>query len=136
MSGGGPISVALTATRNGNRISVTGVGGGPTLAPGRPATRFNFTLTDESNCNVRFVRLDTADECSDCPPPPGENSHQITGVVMHNALTPKTAHFTDNNSNPASAGPIDVAYQWHFACDCPGVSVDPYDPIISNGGRV
>lgn len=130
----GPINVPLTATRSGNTIRVTG-SGGASLAVDRPATRFNFTLTDNSQCNVKFASLLAVDDCSTCPPTSGGTSQQIVGVTMNNGATPKTAAFTDNNSNPAQNGPMDVAYQWSFTCDCPGVTVQPFDPIISNGGR-
>ena len=42
-----------------------------------------------------------------------------------------TASFTNNNNNK---DPMDVAYQWKFTCSDPELEVQPFDPIINNGG--
>jgi hypothetical protein len=132
---GNTISVALTATDNGDgTISVTGSNGGTSLPTNSGAARFSFTLTDNTGFNVKFASLDAADNNTSCPPPPGENSQQITGVVMNNDQTPRTAAFTDNNSNNAANGPMSISYAWNFTCD-PGRTVGQYDPIITNGGK-
>lgn len=124
--------VQLTATRNGNRITVAGAGGA-NLPRGSGAHLFNFTLVDNSGLNVRFGTLDTEDNSQACPPAAGENSQQIVGVVTNNnGQPPRTARFTDNNNN--SGGAMNVCYQWNFTCDDPNVAVEPFDPIIINGG--
>lgn len=130
---GNQINVPLTATRNGNTISITG-NGGANLAVNSGAHRFVFTLTDNSGANVQFASVDTCDNTTSCPPPSGENSQQIVAVVMQNTSSPKYAAFTDNNSNLANNGPMSVSYQWNFTCDSP-CTVGSFDPIIENGGR-
>jgi hypothetical protein len=128
-------TVALTTSLNGNTIAITGDGGWNVPA-GQPATHFNFTLTDTSGANVQFASLDAADNMTTCPPPgSGNGSGQIVGVTMNNNGPNKSARFTDNNSNPSTNGPMNVSYQWNFSCD-PTHTVQSFDPIISNGGRV
>ena len=130
---GNQIDVALTATRSGNTINISG-NGGATLGADKGAFHFNFTLTDNTGQNVQFSSLDAADNCSTCPPPDGENSQQITGVTIKPNASPPEASFTDNNSNNAANGPMDVSYQWNFTCN-PPCTVTPFDPIITNGGK-
>jgi hypothetical protein len=120
-------NIQLTATRNGNRVRVTGPGGA-NLPQGSGVHRFNFALTDNTGLNVQFASLDTEDNCSTCPPATGKNSQQIVGETIKND---QTASFTDNNNN---SGTMDVCYQWNFTCNNPNVTVEPYDPIIINGG--
>ena len=128
-------TVALSTSVDGNRIAIIG-NGGWTVPVGQAATRFNFTLTDTSGANVHFAGLDAADNMTTCPPPgSGNMSGQIVGVTTNNNGPNKTAGFTDNNSNPSTNGPMNVSYQWNFSCD-PSHTVQPFDPIISNGGRV
>lgn len=120
--------VILTANRAGNTVTVTGPGDAD-LPKASGAHRFRFTLNDTTGLNVEFSGLDTEDNKSTCPPASGQNSGQIVGVTM--GPQPRTAAFTDNNNN---RDPMDVAYQWHFTCNNPAVTVEPYDPIIRNGG--
>lgn len=127
--------VLITATHDADRVRIHGYGGSGDLPVNSGAHRFNFRMQDNTNLNVRFNSLDTADDCSDCPPPQGENSRQIVGVAMNNNRDPRTASFTDNNNNSAKAGSMDVSYQWNFTCDDPDVKVDSFDPIIRNGGE-
>lgn len=129
----GPIDITLTATVRDSAISVSG-NGSANIPVNQGATRFNFTLIDNTGFNVQFASLDTADNSTACPPPPGENSRQISGVTMHNNQTPPTASFTDNNSNNAASGPLSISYAWNFSCDA-GMTVGQYDPIITNGGK-
>lgn len=131
--GSAPIQhdIPLTATLNGDTITITG-SGGESLPGGTGAHRFNFTLHDDTGLNVEFDSLDCADNCSTCPPPPGENSSQIIAVTIQNqGPNDNKAGFTDNNDNDQ---PMPVAYQWNFTCDDPGKTVTPFDPIIINGG--
>ena len=121
-------NVQLTADRTGNRITING-NGGANLPVRSGAHRFVFNLIDNTGLNVEFANLDTEDNSSRCPPAPGQNSTQIVGVQT--GPQPRTAAFTDNNNN---SGPMDVSYQWHFTCDDSNVRVDPFDPIIRNGG--
>lgn len=120
-------TVALTATLAGNKVKISGEGGA-VLKADSGAHRFDFILTSPPGVVVQFDRLDTQDDCSTCPPAPGENSKQIVGVQIGS----NTASFTDNNNN--SNGPMDVSYQWHFKCNDPKLSVETFDPIIKNGG--
>jgi hypothetical protein len=120
--------IPLAANRSGNRVTISGQGGA-SLPKASGAHRFRFTLADPTGLDVEFSSLDTEDNRSTCPPAPGENSTQIVGVTM--GPQPRTAAFTDNNDN---SGPMDVCYQWHFTCNDPAVQVEPFDPIIRNGG--
>ncbi|MGI8704407.1 MAG: hypothetical protein ACR2JJ_01160 [Sphingomicrobium sp.] len=126
--------VQLTATKNGNTVNISGPGGA-NLPPCSGAHHFNFILDDPTGLEVRFEALDTADSCSTCPPPAGQNSQQIVGYRRRNHETPKKASFTDNNNNRAADGPMDVSYQLNFSCNNSAVTVLPYDPIIINGGQ-
>jgi hypothetical protein len=130
---GNQIDVALVATRDGNVITISG-DGAANLPANSGAYHFKFTLTDNTGQNVQFSRLDAADDCSTCPPPSGENSQQITGMTIKPNASPPEASFTDNNSNNAANGPMNVSYQWNFTCNTP-CTVTPYDPIITNGGK-
>jgi hypothetical protein len=123
-----PHTIQLTATIDGNTIVVSG-NGGASLPVNSGAHRFDFSLTSPPGVTVKFESLDTQDNCSTCPPAPGENSKQIVAVQ----IGPKgdTAAFTDNNSNQSA---MDVSYQWNFSCSDPSLQVSPYDPIIKNGG--
>lgn len=120
--------IQLTATRTGNRVTISG-NGGADLPKFSGAHRFNFTLIDATNpkLDVAFSTLDAADNISTCPPPPGENSDQIVAV----RIAPQDASFTDRNDN---SGSMNVSYQWNFTCKDPNVRVIPFDPIIRNGG--
>jgi hypothetical protein len=129
----GPIDITLTATLSGSTITISG-NGAANIPENQAATRFNFTLIDNTGFNVKFASLDAADNSTACPPPSGENSQQITGVSIHNNQTPRTASFTDNNSNNAVDGPMSITYAWNFTCDA-GATVGQYDPIITNGGK-
>jgi hypothetical protein len=126
------VNLALTADldEKGN-VVISGDRSTKELKKGDPPRTFNFTLTDNTNLNVKFLSLDSEDNWSQCPPPGGENSQQIVGVQVHNNQTPKTARFTDNNSNK---GAMDVCYQWNFTCDDPSKLPISFDPIIKNGG--
>jgi hypothetical protein len=130
---GNQIDIALTATRSGNTITISG-NGAANLPANSGACRFVFTLTDNTGQNVQFSSLDAADNSTACPPPSGENSQQITGVTITPNASPPTASFTDNNSNNAASGPMSVSYQWNFTCN-PPCTVSPFDPIITNGGK-
>jgi hypothetical protein len=133
-------SITLTTTVSGTTISISAPAGngGTSLPVDQAATRFNFTLQDSSGQNVQFSSLDTADGITTCPPTgSGNKSGQIVGITMNNNNNnhqPNTAGFTDNNNNPATNGPLDVSYQWNFTCNS-GYTVQPFDPIISNGGK-
>jgi hypothetical protein len=122
--------ITLTTSVNGNVISITG-SGNFSVPSGQAATHCKFTLNDTSNANVKFASLDAADGTTVCPPPSGNNSSQIVGVTMNNNASPKTAQFTDNNSNQ---GTLSISYQWNFTCDAP-YTVNPFDPVITNGGK-
>lgn len=119
-------SVPLTATVVGNKVRISGDGGAD-LSKDSGAHRFNFTLESPPGLTVEFDTLDTQDNCSTCPPASGENSKQIVAVKIGS----DTASFTDNNDNKV---PMDVSYQWNFTCDDPQMKVEPFDPIIKNGG--
>jgi hypothetical protein len=129
------IAVPLTATANGKRITISGPPGPFPLAADSGESQFNFTLTDSTGKNVRFTTLDAADSCSTCPPnATGNQSRQI--VADHvDPTDPTQASFIDNNNNSAKNGPLDIAFQWHFACNDSSMTLGTYDPIISNGGR-
>lgn len=122
----------LTASVSGNTITISGPGNF-SIPAGQAATHCKFSLTDTTGANVKFSSLDTADNISTCPTTGSGNcSGQIVGVTMNNNVSPKTAQFTDNNS---SQNAMTVSYQWNFTCDAP-YSVSPFDPIISNGGKL
>jgi hypothetical protein len=120
--------VQLTANMQGQRvvISVTAGNASPSLGYNSGQHRFTFGLIDNTGLGVRFSSLDTQDNCSTCPPNPGENSQQIVGVVINNILS----SFTDNNSGSA----MDVSYQWNFTCNDQSKLPISFDPIIKNGG--
>jgi hypothetical protein len=126
------VSIPLTTSVHGNRISIVG-NGDATLPQDQGATVFNFTLSDTSGGNVKFASLDTADNMTSCPTTgSGNQSRQIVGIVI--GQDGLSARFTDNNSNLASNGPLNVSYQWNFTCSAT-FNVQPFDPVISNGGR-
>lgn len=128
-------AIPLTTSVSGNVITISG-NGDWTLNAGTPATEFRFTLNDTSGANVQFASLDTADNISSCPPTgSGNQSGQIVGITMNNNGPNKSAHFNDNNNNPSVNGPMNVSYQWNFSCDSTH-TVQPFDPIISNGGKL
>lgn len=122
-----PRAVQLTARVVENTVVVSGEGGAD-LPQNSGAHRFDFTLTGPPGLTVQFKSLDSQDDCSTCPPAAGDNSSQIVGVRIDG----DRASFTDNNNN--RDGPIDVAYQWNFSCSDPSLRVEPFDPIIKNGG--
>jgi hypothetical protein len=119
-------TVPLTATVAGNKIKISG-NGGADLKQNSGAHRFDFTLASPPGVAVQFASLDTEDNCSTCPPASGENSKQIVGVQIGS----NTASFTDNNNNKVA---MDVSYQWNFTCNDSRYQVEPFDPIIKNGG--
>lgn len=120
-------SVQLTATVAGDVVTVTGDGTAH-LGKNSGSHKFKFSLSCPPGLTVTFASLDTQDNCSTCPPAPGENSQQIDRVRMNGA----TAEFTNKNDN--QNGPMDVSYQWNFSCTDPSKRVLPFDPVIRNGG--
>ena len=106
------------------------------LKPGRYPHSFKFTIDDQTGKNVRFKTLTSADDCSTCPPDLSKPHTQIPDFDI-DPRDPRKAEFTNLNNNqlPRQPQPMDVSYQWEFECD-PGFTVAPFDPIISNGGRV
>ena len=124
--------ITLTATRTGNKVRISGIGDAD-LPKGTGAHRFNFTLTGAKELELNFSSLVVEDGGSTCPPKPepGEKSKQI--VTMKIGPQPRTAWFIDNNDN---SGQMDISYQWNFTCTDTAVQVDPFDPIIRNGGGV
>jgi hypothetical protein len=122
-----PHTVPLTATIVGNKVKISG-DGSATLPKDTGAHRFDFTVTSPAGTTVQFASLDSEDECSTCPPAAGQNSTQIVAVKIGT----DTASFTNKNNN--QDGPIDVSYQWNFTCSDPKLKVEPFDPIIRNGG--
>jgi hypothetical protein len=131
------IPIALTATVNGSKVNISGPSGPFIAGKDTGAWQFDFTLYDNTGgLDVQFDSLDCADNLATCPPTgSGDNSSQIGGVTKNNSATPKTAGFTDNNSNKAKDGPMNVSFQWNFTCNDPSKTVGAYDPLISNGGR-
>jgi len=126
------LTIPLTTSVHGNRISING-SGNASLPQNQGATVFNFTLNDTTGGQVRFSSLDAQDNSTSCPPVgSGNQSSQIVGVVI--AQDGQSARFTDNNSNLASNGPLNVSYQWEFTCSAT-FTVGTFDPVISNGGR-
>lgn len=121
-----PRTIALRATVVGSTVKVSGDGAAE-LAEDSGAHRFDFTIESPPGLKVEFASLDTQDDCSTCPPAPGENSKQIVGV----RISKGAASFTNSNNNKK---PMDVSYQWNFTCDDPSLTVESFDPIIKNGG--
>jgi hypothetical protein len=121
-------TVELTATIDGNTVIISGDGGAD-LPKNSGAHHFDFTLSCPPGVTVSFESLDTQDNCSTCPPAQGENSKQIVAVQI--GTNGDTASFTDNNGNKDV---MDVSYQWNFTCSDPSLRVQPFDPIIRNGG--
>jgi hypothetical protein len=103
------------------------------LPKGDGEHQFHFKIDDQTEKNVRFGRLTAADDCSTCPPDPTKRSTQIYDVDPPGG---RTAKFRNRNNNePPQPQPMDVSYQWEFTCDS-GATVEPFDPIISNGGKM
>ena len=102
------------------------------LPKGSKEHEFKFRLDDRTGKNVRFAALKAADDCSTCPPDPTKPNTQIDNVTIHNTPGQSRAGFRDRNDND---GEMDVSYQWDFTCP-DGTTVQPFDPIISNGGRM
>jgi len=114
---------------NPNRIIVSAK---THLPPRSGEHEFRFKLDDNTGKSVRFAALTSADNCSTCPPVTTGPNTQIHDIQIHNTPGQPRAEFKDRNDNPR---PMDVSYQWEFDCDT-GFTVEPFDPIISNGGRV
>lgn len=125
---GPPGTIELVANIVGGNvvISVASGNASPNLPAKSGQHRFNFNLTDNTGLGITFLSLDAQDNCSTCPPNPGENSQQIVGVTING----NSAAFTDNNSGPAQ----DVSYQWNFTCNDRTWLPISFDPIIRNGG--
>jgi hypothetical protein len=132
--GNPPHHITLVADFEAPGSSRIVVGPKTHLPKGSKEHFFKFKLDDKTNKNVRFARLVSADDCSTCPPDTTKAHDQIDQVSMSNPGhgQPATAEFRDKNDNTQ---PFDVSYQWEFTCDA-GATVLPFDPIISNGGRV
>ncbi|HEY1144220.1 MAG TPA: hypothetical protein VGE68_09335 [Sphingomicrobium sp.] len=134
------VDVALTATLNGNNISIDGpTGPFPELGVDTGAWHFHFTLDDNTGKNVEFTTLDSADGCAQCPASAGNNSKLITGVRVEAPDPvkgePPKAHFVDNNNNKAKDGVVNVGFQWNFKCSDSTLTVGTYDPVVPNGGK-
>ena len=129
-------NITLTATKvtGQNEIAVTGRGG-RSLGKGSGKHTFKFKIIDTTGKNVRFHSLRAADDCSTCPPKAGQPNTQIVLGPIDNDPShgPRTAEFDNKNDNKPE---MDVSYEWRFTCDDPAIKVLPFDPIISNGGRV
>jgi hypothetical protein len=123
-------TIALTATIIGNSVKISG-DGSASLPKNSGAHRFEFTIASPPGMAVKFASLDCEDDRPTCPPKAGDNSKQIVGVKI--GKDGDTASFTNNNNNRA---PMDVCYQWHFSCSDPTKTVEPFDPVIKNGGRI
>ena len=103
------------------------------LPKGSKEHHFKFTLDDRTRKEVQFNSLVSSDGWSKCPPNPALPHDQIFWHRMHNGDDPRWAEFKNRNNNKP---PMDVSYQWEFICNDPAITVEPFDPIISNGGRV
>jgi hypothetical protein len=126
-------TIALTATTDKQgKVVITGDNAKKTLPKGTGPHHFSFSLDDQTKPkqNVKFASLDTADNCSTCPPPSGENSTQIPSKDIDIAKDGLSASFKDKNDNNA---PMDVAYAWNFTCD--NGQTPQFDPIIDNRGK-
>jgi hypothetical protein len=124
-------TVRLTARANGNTITIRG-SGSDRLATNSGSRKYKFEL-DDNGLGVRFASLDTADGLNGCPQTgSGELSTQIDDVDI-DPNKPLEASFKDKNDNDAANGFLNISYQWNFTC--PGKTVRPFDPIISNGGK-
>lgn len=137
MSSDNKIDIALTARMNGaNRIDINGPTGPFPLGVNTGAWLFNFTLNDTTGKGVRFTTLDAEDNSSACPPAATGNQSRLIVGEQVNPTDPAKARFTDNNNNRAQDGVVDVAFQWHFACDDSNVThIGTYDPVVPNGGN-
>ena len=122
-------TIDLTATLNADgTVSINGAGD-DTLATNSGSRKYKFEL-DDNGLGVSFLSLDAADGLAGCPPTnSGNQSSQIDDVQIQ-ALRES---FKDKNDNYAAKGSLNVCYQWNFTC--PGKTVHPFDPIISNGGK-
>ena len=121
--------IDLTATLNADgTISING-NGDDALATNSGSRKYKFEL-DDNQLGVSFSSLDAADGITGCPPTgSGNQSSQIDDVSIGSLR----ASFKDKNNNDAAKGVLNVSYQWNFTC--PGKTVHPFDPIISNGGK-
>ena len=99
------------------------------LAPRSGEHHFRFTLDDKTNKNVQFASLTSADDSS-CPPDTTKPNTQIHSMRIGPGQS--RAEFWDRNDNE---GEMDVSYQWEFTCP-DGTTVQPFDPIIANGGKM
>lgn len=126
-----PHQIQLTASVSGNTVTISG-NGSANLAKGSGSHRFNFGLADSTGLDVKFESLDAEDNKPTCPPAPGQNSSQIQGVSIQNNGQNKSAGFTDLNNNQNGSMPL--CYQWNFSCNDRSKTVEPFDPIIINGG--
>jgi hypothetical protein len=127
-------NIQLTATLGSDdRIRVSG-NGGRRLRRGSGAHVFTFTLRDDTKLGVEFLTpeegLLVAEDNTESCPPTTNNSKQIVEVRRPSA---RTASFRDKNDNDQPDMPI--SYALHFRCTGdPTKTVEPFDPIIINGG--
>jgi len=128
------VDVALTATLNGKKIDISGPTSFPLLGVDTGAWHFDFTLDDQTGKQVRFTTLDAQDGCTKCPSTKGNSSKLISGERVEPG-DPPMAHFIDNNNNDSKLGVVNVGFQWNFACNDPTITVEPYDPVVPNGGK-
>ena len=129
------IDVPLTATLSGKNIKISGPTSFPLLNVNSGAWHFGFTLDDQTNKGVRFTTLDAIDGAKVCPASgTGNQSKLIVGDQVE-PNDPTQARFTDNNNNDAKLGVVDVSFQWNFTCDDQSIKVEPYDPVVPNGGK-
>jgi hypothetical protein len=128
-------SIKLTAQFNPAKPDEIIVTRKTRLARGSKGHHFKFRLDDQTGKNVSFAALTSADDCSTCPPDKTKPNTQIYDVRRENNPPhgqPRTAEFRDRNDNERE---MDVSYQWEFTCP-DGTKVQPYDPIIANGGKM
>ena len=129
------VDVALTAKLNGKNIDISGPTSFPMLGVDTGAWHIDFTLDDQTGKGVVFTTLDAMDGSKACPASgTGNQSKLIVGEHVE-PQDPKQAHFTDNNNNKAKDGVVDVSFQWNFTCDDSNITVQPYDPVVPNGGK-
>ena len=130
------VDVALTATMKGAKnIEIKGPTSFQTLGVDTGAWIFNFTLDDQTGQGVRFTTLDAMDGSKVCPASGSGNKSKLIVGEHVEPQDPKQAHFTDNNNNKADEGVVDVSFQWNFTCNDQSIKVEPYDPVVPNGGK-
>lgn len=122
-------NIKLTATAANGQVAISGPTAPISLPPGSGAHPFNFTLTDNSGMNVRFLPAPDFLAVSETETCPAQANGITTDQIDQVHSSGNTARFIDKNMGAART----LGYALYFACSDPS-QTPCFDPIINNGG--